>query len=82
MCLLSSGVSPAPAPCTDQWHDEIKAQQRRLSPEERADPTWAVSDNDALWVVFFAWRHEEELRRVDGLIGPLTSLNKDGRVRF
>jgi hypothetical protein len=53
------GVPPAPAPGTDRLFDEIRAQRRRLSPKERADPTWTASDNDGWWVDFFAMCREE-----------------------
>jgi hypothetical protein len=41
-----------------------------------------TSNNDTWRVDFLTVRRDEELPSVDGIIGPLTSWNKDGHARF
>jgi hypothetical protein len=46
MAVNVVGVPPSP-PGTECWRDAIRAQRAKLTAEERADPTWAATGNDA-----------------------------------
>ena len=76
------GVPLPPTPDTQRWRDEIKAYRRGLEPQERADPTWRATNNDAWWWDVFNQRYQTEVNSTVGLIGPATLYNKEGRTRF
>jgi hypothetical protein len=50
------------------------------SAEERADPTWAATDNDCWWIAYFQAQHDIEMNNTAGLIGRRNTWNREGRV--
>jgi hypothetical protein len=76
------GIPLTPTPRIDHWLDETRDQRHRLRQDKRINPTWGSTDNDSWWVDFYNVRRYEELHNTEGLIGPLTLWNKDGRAHF
>jgi hypothetical protein len=59
-CINEVEIPPTSTPGGELWHEEIWKHRCSLSEEERTDPTWRASYNDAWWVQFFkAWQDVE-----------------------
>jgi hypothetical protein len=69
MAVNNIDIPPAPTPGTERWREDIWPHRRNLILEERADPTWRATGNDAWWVEFFNARRKEELRNTKGSSG-------------
>jgi hypothetical protein len=70
----------APMVGSEQWYREIHDRNRVMMPKKRADPTWATTNNDLWWNDLYM-RREEDLVRIDGLMGPPTLKNLQGHQR-
>jgi hypothetical protein len=82
MVVNGIGIPLAPTSGMEHWREDIWLHRRVLSPEERADPTWMATGNNAWWMEFFNTQCEEELCSIEGLIGSPTSWNREGAGPF
>jgi hypothetical protein len=61
MAVNGVGVPPPPREGTERWRDTIRARRACLTAKERADPTWAATENDAWLVDYFQAQHDIEM---------------------
>nr|XP_051229700.1 uncharacterized protein LOC127347573 [Lolium perenne] len=80
--MAFNGIGIPPPPGSERWRDSIRARRSALDADERADPTWAATGNDAWWVAYFQAQYDMEMNITTGLVGRPNSWNKDGRVLF
>jgi hypothetical protein len=81
MAVNGIGVPPPLSPGTDPWRDVIRAQRSGLTgvtADERADPTWAATGNDAWWVTYFQAQYNIGRNNNAGLVGRRNTWNREG----
>jgi hypothetical protein len=80
IAVNSVGVPPPQG--TNRWRGTIRTRRARLTDEERADPTWEPTGNDAWWADYFHAQNETEMYNTTADERPAEHLEHGGAPPF